>query len=88
MDPARDVVPLWLHVPRAEIAYVKFVFESYEHVAVCRTVDPDRAVVVVLAAPDFADQARVVADALAAEGACTVLTAPPAEGHDLRQPGD
>ena len=26
----RDVVPIYLHLPPREIAYVKFVFESYE----------------------------------------------------------
>jgi hypothetical protein len=74
-----DVTALWLRVPRREIAYVKFVFESYEGVAVCRTIDPDEAVVVVIAVPDFAEQARQVVAALAAEGACA-LVPPPADG--------
>lgn len=71
-----DVVLLWLRVPRREIAYVKFVFESYEGVAVCRTLDPDEAIVVVIAVPDFADDARRVIEALAADGACTPIAAP------------
>src|SRR5206468_7051516 len=35
----RDVVPIYLSLPPREIAYVKFVFESYEGVAVVRTLD-------------------------------------------------
>jgi hypothetical protein len=66
----RDVVPILLRVPRHEIAYVKFVIESYEGVAVTRTIDPRAAVVVALVAPDFLADARRIVSALAAEGAC------------------
>jgi len=69
-----DVVPILLRVPRAEIAYVKFVFESYEGVAVCRTLDRHEALIVVLAVPDFLAQARTITAALAAEGACEDVT--------------
>jgi hypothetical protein len=68
-----DVVPIVLRVPRRDIAYVKFVIESYEGVAVTRTLDPVAADVVVLAAPDFLDDARRIVAALAAEGACREL---------------
>jgi len=88
MPETSDVVALWLRVPRREIAYVKFVFESYEGVAVCRTIDPGAAVVVVIAAPDFAGQARAIVDALAAEGACSPLPPPADGGTDLLGPGD
>lgn len=69
-----DVVPILLRVPRPEVAYVKFVFESYEGVAVCRTLDRHEALIVVLAVPDFLAQARTIAAALAAEGACEDVT--------------
>ncbi len=49
----RDVVPIYLSLPPREIAYVKFVFESYEGVAVVRTLDRRAATLVVLAVPDF-----------------------------------
>ena len=48
-----DVEPIFLSVPREEIAYVKFVFESYEGVAVTRTLDRHAALLAVLVAPDF-----------------------------------
>jgi hypothetical protein len=71
-----DVVPIRLRVPRRDIAYVKFVIESYEGVAVTRTVDPAAGMVVALVAPDFlADAQRIVA-ALAAEGACEEVALP------------
>jgi hypothetical protein len=72
-----DVVPIYLALPPREIAYVKFLFESYEGVAVVRTLDRHAARLVVLVAPDFEAEARAVVRALVEEGAC-VETAPPA----------
>lgn len=77
-----DVLPIVLAVPREEIAYVKFVFESYEGVAVTRTLDRRAARIVVLVAPDFLPAARAVVAALAAEIGCRELPPPPA-GADL-----
>jgi len=72
-----DVVPIYLALPPREIAYVKFIFESYEGVAVVRTLDRHAALVVVLVAPDFEADARAVVRSLAGEGACAE-TGPPA----------
>ena len=72
----QDVVPIFLVVPRAEIGYVKFIFESYEGVAVARTLDRRAAILVVLTAPDFTAQARIIVASLAEEGACTEIAAP------------
>jgi hypothetical protein len=85
---AADVVAIWLRLPPEEIAYVKFVFESYEGVAVCRTIDPQAAVITVLAAPDFVGQAEAVIDALAAEGACGRTAPLPGWDSDLLGPDD
>ena len=73
-----DVVPIYLRLPREEIAYVKFIFESYEGVAVVRTLDRRAATLVVLAVPDFEDQARAIVRALASEASCEE-TGPPAD---------
>ena len=62
----RDVVPICLRLPPREIAYVKFLFESYEGVAVVRTLDRRAATLVVLAAPDFAAEAHAVVETLIA----------------------
>lgn len=83
----RDVVPIFLHVPRPEIAYVKFIFESYEGVAVCRTLDRFKATIVVLAAPDFEADVRRVVAALATEAPGVVeIPAPPGDGDWLGPP--
>ena len=71
-----DVVPIFLLVPRAEIGYVKFIFESYEGIAVLRTIDRHQGLLVVLAAPDFLAQARLVVAALAEEIDCREVARP------------
>ena len=72
----RDVLPIYLTLPPREIAYVKFIFESYEGVAVVRTLDRRAAHLVVLVAPDFEADARAVVRSFVEEGVC-VETGPP-----------
>jgi len=74
--PAADVHPIFLRVPRAEIGYVKFIFESYEDVAVTRTLDRRAATLALLVAPDFLPQARAIVAALAAELPCREIPRP------------
>ncbi len=74
----QDVIPIYLRLPPREIAYVKFVFESYEGVGLVRTLDRRAATVVVLAVPDFEPQARAIVRALEREAEC-VETGPPAD---------
>jgi hypothetical protein len=88
MGDARDVVPIYLDLPPREIAYVKFVFESYEGVAVVRTLDRQAATLVVLAAPDFEAEARAVVAGLVAEGACREIGPPPDFDGDPLGPDD
>ena len=71
-----DVVPIYLALPPREIAYVKFVFESYEGVATVRTLDRHRATLVVLTTADFERVARAVVASLAAEGVCEESSPP------------
>jgi hypothetical protein len=72
-----DVVEVYLRLPPADIAYVKFVFESYEGVAVVRTVDRAAAVIVLLIAADLEDEARAILESLRGEVAWQEI-APPA----------
>ena len=51
---------IYLEVSAAHIAYVKFIFESYEEVGIIRTVDNQKAVIVLLAMTDFLDTARKI----------------------------
>jgi hypothetical protein len=55
---------IYLELPPEHIAYVKFVFESYEEVGIIRTVDRKNAVIVLLAMPDFIDTARKILDSI------------------------
>lgn len=72
-----DVVPICLALPPREIAYVKFVFESYEGVAVTRTLDRRAALLALLVAPDFVPQVRAILAALAPEARCREVARPP-----------
>ena len=81
-----DVVPICLLLPPHEIAYVKFVFESYDGVAVVRTLERHAARLVVLAAPDFEAAARAVVRSLVEEGACAETGPPPGFDGDWLGP--
>jgi hypothetical protein len=55
-----DMHDIYLELSPAHIAYIKFIFESYEEVGIIRTVDNARAVIVLLAMNDFLDAAREI----------------------------
>lgn len=65
-DDAADleVVPLLLELPPTDIAFVKFIFESYEGIAVIRTLDRSRATIVALVSRDFVAVADAIIDSL------------------------
>jgi hypothetical protein len=51
---------IYLETPPEHVAYVKFIFESYEEVGIIRTIDRKKAVIVLLIMRDFADTARKI----------------------------
>ena len=53
-----SLTAIFLRIPRGDIAFIKFLFESYEEVAIVRTLDRHLAIVVVLVCGDFVDVAR------------------------------
>jgi hypothetical protein len=55
---------IYLELSPTHIAYVKFIFESYEEVGIIRTIDNRKAVVVLLAMDDFIETARSIIDSL------------------------
>jgi uncharacterized protein DUF4911 len=55
-----ELQDIYLEVPPEHIAYIKFVFESYEEVGIICTVDRKRAIIVLLAMNDFLDPARKI----------------------------
>jgi hypothetical protein len=80
--PRADLCPLYLRVAPADIALVKFVFESYEGVGIVRTVDARGAIIVVLVVADFLTVAREIIRDLQAHIACVEVDAPPIEPDD------
>lgn len=77
-----DVYLLYLRVVPADIALIKFLFESYEGVGIVRTVDACVAVIVVLVVADFLPVAREIIRDLQARIACVEIDAPPVEPDD------
>ena len=65
MAATMDIHDIYLEVPPEQIAYVKFIFESYEEVGIIRTVDNARAIIVLLAMHDFLDAAREILKSIA-----------------------
>ena len=55
---------IYLEIPPEHIAYIKFIFESYEEVGIIRTVERKKAIIVLLAMHDFLDTARRILDSL------------------------
>ena len=59
-----ELQEIYLEIPPEHIAYIKFIFESYEEVGIIRTVDRKKAVIVLVAMHDFLDTARAILDSL------------------------
>ena len=55
---------IYLEIAPQDIAYVKFIFESYEEIGIIRTVDRKKAIIVLLAMPDFVECANKIIDSL------------------------
>jgi hypothetical protein len=74
--------PIFLHVRPADIALIKFVFESYEGVAVVRTLDRHDAIIVVLVSQDFLDVARQIIVSLQEKVSFEEIPPPSNAGED------
>jgi hypothetical protein len=62
-----ELQAVYLETPPEQIAYIKFIFESYEEVGIIRTVDRKQAIIVLLAVKDFIAAARAILAALKQE---------------------
>lgn len=60
VDSEMKLHEIYLEVPGEQIAYVKFIFESYEDIGIIRTVDRKKAIIVLLAMDDFLASARAI----------------------------
>ena len=81
-QPTTSIRAIYLRVRPVDIALVKFIFESYEEIAIVRTVDRHTAIIVVLVVPDFLAVARAVLDELRTQIECVEVSAPPTETDD------
>ncbi len=83
MNPDGPAIhPLYLRLDAADIAYVKFLFESYEEVAIVRTVDRDAAIIVILAVEDFLADAVAILAQVKTTIRCEEIARPEGEGDD------
>ncbi len=82
MSAATQVHTLYLQLAPADIALIKFVFESYEGVGIVRTIDQRAAIIVVLVVPDFLAVAREIIRDLRAHIGCIEIPAPPSQADD------
>jgi hypothetical protein len=74
--------PIFLRVTPADIALIKFIFESYEGVAVVRTLDRHDAIIVVLVSEDFLDVARQIIVSLREQVSFDEIPPPNGAGED------
>jgi len=62
-----DTISLFIQIPPREIAYLNFVFESYEGVAAVRTVDPREGIVELMVPPAYQEEIQEILKDLAKE---------------------
>lgn len=73
---------IYFEIRTEDIAYVKFVIESYEGVGLIRTVDRKKALIVVLIVEDFLDDGRALLASLQREIQLTEIPRPAEVGDD------
>src|ERR1051325_6174784 len=78
---------IYLEVPSEQIAYVKFIFESYEDIGIIRTVDRKKAIIVLLAMDDFLASARAILASLESEISLRQIARPPTVSDDWLEGG-
>lgn len=79
---SRPLIELFVRLRPEDIAYVKFIVESYETVGFLRTVDPAVAVLMILVVPDFLDDALGILASLEREIAIERIPRPADLGDD------
>lgn len=77
-----DLHEIYLEIRPEEIAYVKFIFESYEGVGIIRTVDRKKAVIVLMVVEDFITTARSILVSLNNEVSLNEIPRPADIGDD------
>lgn len=73
---------IYIEIAPQDIAYVKFIFESYEEVGILRTIDRHKAVIVLLVMDDFVPVAREILHSLQKEISMSETALPAGSGDD------
>jgi len=73
---------IYFEIRPEDIAYVKFIIESYEVIGLIRTIDRKKAVIVVLIVEDFLAVGRSLMASLASEIELTEIPRPADVGDD------
>lgn len=82
MSQRAAIEAVYLRIDPADIAYVKFLFESYEEVAIVRTMDRHTAVIVLLVVEDFRAEAAAILDDVKRTIVCEQIAKPPPDNDD------
>jgi hypothetical protein len=71
-----ELQEIYMETPPEHIAYIKFIFESYEEIGIIRTVDRNKAIIVLLAVADYVEVARQLVASLMTEVPLTEIPRP------------
>ena len=55
-----NTVSLFIQIPPKEIAFLSFTLESYEGVAIARTIDPRQGLMELMVSPDYQEEIREI----------------------------
>jgi len=77
-----NLCEIFLELLPEDIAYLKFIMESYEGVGIVRTVDQKRAIVDLLVVEDFMQTALSILASLQQEVCIVEIPRPPDIGED------
>jgi hypothetical protein len=73
---------IYLETLPEHIAFVKFIFESYEEVGIIRTIDRKKAIIVLLAMEDFLGTAQNILETLKSDVPLREIPRPGDVGDD------
>ncbi len=77
-----DLTEIFLEVSPKDIAYIKFIFESYEGVGIVRTIDQKKSIIDILVVDDFQETARCIVLSLSHEVKMKEVPRPRGIGDD------
>lgn len=77
-----ELIDIYFETRPEHIAYIKFIFESYEEVGIVRTLDRKKAIIVLLAMPDLLTVTRNIIESLQKDVPLAEISRPADLGDD------